>query len=982
MEIKQLELISFGKWNRKTISLSEGLSYFFGPNEAGKSSIRMFIVYMFFGLKPEERERYTSQFDGQLGGRMVIEIDEQLYTLERFSHKHKGHLTIKLEGKELDRLEVNQVLKGLNRSLFESIFSFEDRDLQQIRQYNREDVGAVLFNIGLTGSDQITQLENQLVKESEELFKKQGRKPPLNEKLLDLKKIQQDISVAEQKEASHQKLNSELDNLSQSIDQFKIDENFLVQEISEMEKLTQVKSTIVKYQILTNEIEELHEVKDLPEEAEERINHVMNEDQLKENQLRQLSNNINKIEQEISDLKEQSKYSLWPLSLTETQHSIQKVIELNKEVDRLQKQLDVSNHDFNNVQNELGIQEDPQSYKDITINHYTNEKWKRLSSQWDQLKSHIQSLRIKQEHQTEELYKQEEQERMIEQKMMSKTEREALQEQYDDLKLEEQKQKLEQQYQDQMATQRSTIKKVNHFVAITKWILPLMIIVLTFMLMVREGFELLTIYGGLTVGSLIAVIAFYGLNKTHKHTKRTIKKLKSNRSQQTSYEDQIKEIRQRLNQEEELENQLQQIQTYIKGIVSNLDEIEKELELSCNQKEEVEEEIEEQVSQYPFLKKFDLYHWPSVYEHLSKGKQLATSINDTQLQIQEVTKEMEVVVAVLLKIVHIYEPEKRLEEPTLVANLAAQYVDKEKALEQKVTQKQEWLDERLIEKKQLSELIDQLQTDLNSLLNQYGSDTVEDFQMKVKQSKLLKEKLQQRSELYEIVYELFNDETNRIVQDKVDWLKLEQELEEKKNSLTKLQKQVEEYRTTQANKQAEINQLEKSGVLSELIHKRSLIEAEITKMAKEWAIKKTAYGFLKDTKNRYQNVYLPDIMEKTSGYFEKITEGRYIDVQFNEDETILVKTVNEQWFNVQQLSEGTADQLYIALRFALNDSLRAYVDFPFILDDAFVHSDIKRKKQVLNIVSEIAKQQQVLYLTCEESERDLLNIEPTSLYVS
>ncbi|WP_369405108.1 AAA family ATPase [Piscibacillus salipiscarius] len=118
--------------------ISDELSYFYGPNEAGKSSIRMFIIYILFGLKSDEREQYLSKVDGQLGGRLLIEVNYVTYTLERFLHKNRGHLVVSKNGIKLSEHEVNKVLKGINRPLFESIFSFEDRDLQSIRQHKKK----------------------------------------------------------------------------------------------------------------------------------------------------------------------------------------------------------------------------------------------------------------------------------------------------------------------------------------------------------------------------------------------------------------------------------------------------------------------------------------------------------------------------------------------------------------------------------------------------------------------------------------------------------------------------------------------------------------------------------------------------------------------------------------------------------------------------------------------------------------------------
>lgn len=130
-----------------------------------------------------------------------------------------------------------------------------------------------------------------------------------------------------------------------------------------------------------------------------------------------------------------------------------------------------------------------------------------------------------------------------------------------------------------------------------------------------------------------------------------------------------------------------------------------------------------------------------------------------------------------------------------------------------------------------------------------------------------------------------------------------------------------------------------------------------------------AYGFLKETKDRYQNVYLPGIMKNTSKNFSFLTGGKYTEVQFaTESETIMVGNSIDDWFEVGQLSEGTADQLYISLRLALSKSLQAAADLPFLLDDAFVNFDRKRKQHMFDLLTEQARDHQIIYFTCEHQE--------------
>ncbi len=50
MILKELRLISFGKFQNKTICLEEGLNIIYGENESGKTTIHNFIDGMFYGF--------------------------------------------------------------------------------------------------------------------------------------------------------------------------------------------------------------------------------------------------------------------------------------------------------------------------------------------------------------------------------------------------------------------------------------------------------------------------------------------------------------------------------------------------------------------------------------------------------------------------------------------------------------------------------------------------------------------------------------------------------------------------------------------------------------------------------------------------------------------------------------------------------------------------------------------------------------------
>src|SRR5690625_1214112 len=171
MYIKKLHIISFGKLQNEIITFNNGFNYFYGPNEAGKTTIRMFITYVLFGLKKDERTPYISKHDGQLGGRLYLEIDNDEWVIERFLHRNQGKATLFENNIEVTEEKFQKEIKGLDRFLFESIFSFQDRDLQTIRDQTPDSIGKVLFNLGMTGSDKVADVEKELRKLKDDLFK-------------------------------------------------------------------------------------------------------------------------------------------------------------------------------------------------------------------------------------------------------------------------------------------------------------------------------------------------------------------------------------------------------------------------------------------------------------------------------------------------------------------------------------------------------------------------------------------------------------------------------------------------------------------------------------------------------------------------------------------------------------------------------------------------------------------------------------------
>lgn len=119
---------------------------------------------------------------------------------------------------------------------------------------------------------------------------------------------------------------------------------------------------------------------------------------------------------------------------------------------------------------------------------------------------------------------------------------------------------------------------------------------------------------------------------------------------------------------------------------------------------------------------------------------------------------------------------------------------------------------------------------------------------------------------------------------------------------------------------------------------------------------------------RYRSENQDPLIRRASRIFSDLTLQSFLKLEtdFNEkDEPVIVGIrPSGERIGVQGMSDGTRDQLYLALRVA---SLEKYLDanepMPFIVDDILIRFDDERAMAALNILADLSKKTQVLFLT-------------------
>ncbi len=119
-----------------------------------------------------------------------------------------------------------------------------------------------------------------------------------------------------------------------------------------------------------------------------------------------------------------------------------------------------------------------------------------------------------------------------------------------------------------------------------------------------------------------------------------------------------------------------------------------------------------------------------------------------------------------------------------------------------------------------------------------------------------------------------------------------------------------------------------------------------------------------------QRRFAPRITKITQELFSKLTDGRYQKITLDEKMDLWTAATDE--VNTRQLrrrSDGTIDQLYLALRLAVARELTP--EAPLVLDDALVRFDDARLNKALEILKEESENKQVILFTCQGREKSL-----------
>jgi uncharacterized protein YhaN len=172
----------------------------------------------------------------------------------------------------------------------------------------------------------------------------------------------------------------------------------------------------------------------------------------------------------------------------------------------------------------------------------------------------------------------------------------------------------------------------------------------------------------------------------------------------------------------------------------------------------------------------------------------------------------------------------------------------------------------------------------------------------------------------------------------------------------------------------QMKQLEGQDRTAELLSEEELLLEELEGLAREWSVLALASALLRRTKGRYETERKPAVIQHAEKFIGMVTGGRYPHISAPADTNeIHVATQSGVVRSPEQLSRGTLEQLYLALRFGLvRQFSELAIPLPVIVDEIFVDFDPERAARVADAFVELSATNQIIVLTCHPWVVDLL----------
>jgi len=1018
-------------------NLTSGLTIFIGPNEAGKSTILSFQKRILFGFPDRRSglNLYPPLAGGNHGGRLIVSAgDNTRYIIERYSKRAQVVKVILPDGSAGGTTELSNLLGHANKDIFENIYAFGLTELQDFKTLNSEAVKGRIYSAGTgIGAISLSEVQKNLETEAGNFFKERGSKPEINALFSEIKSIDLMLREIEKDVQNFDNLHKELEQISKEIANVEHERNQIRIKSDHTTNLITVWDDWRKIREAEERLQKIPKIESFPENGIEMLERNIEKiDELNET-ISEKNEGLEKIKIHKSVIKIDEKLIGNKDKIIELQKGQDKYTSATKDLPTVKENLKRDKEGLKGSLHEIGPDWDEEKLSKFDISIPTKETVRRKHNTLEEAKEknrdtekEVQGIEQNIKNIEEEIEKvnkhlktqslQQIDEKKLEQQRKSlrllRIKYPNLKEKEADMRNLEEKEEI------------FTILKPHRAEPLPK--LPpwpaLMLIAAGIVSLILSIFENNWVIGISILAILSISAAFYIILSRKKFPTTTPEGFEDKEA-----EDLIKRSRDLSERRNKLESSLQKIKSEILSnaqicefedipdpqLIENkdselraasenllkLNELKKQQEtldqklgklseeantvkkkLGALRKEE--EKAQKEWENWLTEKGLDLELTPEgtidIFATIKTCIEKKKSIEETKARLNSIQQSIEKYETKISSVLE--DCNRKNEEINVIVELEKITEDLNQAIEDSKTLEQLDRDEEnlKLELRNLEIKLEERQRTVSELLSQGFAESETEFRENARnweeRNKLMDGILQGEQNIKRIsgdgktYFDFINELEETSPEDlKEKELQLKERLEEIENNLSVL-------REKRGGIAKEIEQIERREEGSSLRMEKTVKLQKLKKKSEEWSILTLARTIMGKAIEKYEQERQPGVIKEAQSFFSKMTLKRYSRIFAPLDEAkIYVEDKDGRRKDIQNLSRGTAEQLYLSLRFGfIREFSKRAESLPIVFDDILVNFDPERCRAACGAIKELTKTNQILYFTCHPESVNLL----------
>ncbi len=977
MRIQEIHIYGYGKMKDVSFTDIGNFQVFYGINEAGKSTIRSFIHSVLFGfpLKNQNDNRYEPKSHSAYGGKLVVSTAEHgNVSIQRIKGKAAGDVTVTFaDGRIGGEEELKSLLQGLDKATYQSIYSFDLNGLTDLQKVSENEVSRYLLSAGMLGSGGLLQTEQNLQKEMDRLFKPSGKNPKLNVMLTDVKASFDRLSQASKEQDQYESLRSEYKQLLDDKARLEDEAEQLERSLTSSRNYQAAEPLLLEEKRIRNKINELDGAS-LPADASERYQ------QLKQVEL-PLATELKSLEQQHGLLVEQQSGSQVDKALWQEKERIQRAIDqtalldsLHYDLQNFELQLQEKEKNIRQLKDSLHLHVDDEQILSLDTSSFKKERINLLEQKQQKLQHEKQYLDDKQESEQHVLQALEQRISQLKENILPVEQRQNLQKQVDDytnynqhaVELKYIERAIDAKEKQIIKVKRSEkAKEKNISLLVSAGVIGCLIVVLLFSLSQQW------LLAGLFAGAGVMVVFLKKLLRSTLLLPDLQKELQELKHQQAelagksglSHGD-VEQARLLLRKDNDLQQQLHNEQikkveheAAFHNIVDEFERWEKAIV-------QVRQASAEMLQEWNIPQQRTIaVTLTALYDQLAALKQHVYEKQQIAKKLQELGEKRKAIVEAVISYCH-----------TFTGSITDSYQEAVLLMKRQIAQAEQDVQEMKRNKEALERLgqqladtrfqINHIETELNALYREAQCEDEAGFLQAVRidqERNAYIEKL----ELLQIQLEPYESErerwkrTGEIIND-FSIRKLEEQKQMNQQQYHALTERLAEVKHILGN-------LEEGGTFDEKSFQYMTECSELNAEAREWMKYAVAKNMLQKAVNEYKNTKFPRILQTAEEYVMAITDGEYNRLQWKEqDDGLWLQRKDGTVFGADEVSRGTQEAVYVALRLSLAQASYTKETMPIIIDDSFVNFDRQRAENVIRLLQSLQQNRQIIFFTCHE----------------